>query len=81
VCQYPVVRADRRLAIFDFAYPALRLAIEVDGNGTHATPEQRRADNERSNQLPSWRVVRFTHEDVIRRPRVVATTVALHLRS
>src|SRR5690242_16696689 len=37
MCQYPVVRADGKPAVLDFAYPERRLAIEVDGNVAHAT--------------------------------------------
>ena len=81
VCQYPVTRRDGRTAYLDFAYPDRRVAIEVDGNGSHATPAARSADNERSNQLPDWRFVRFTYEDVTGRGNAVAATVALHLTS
>jgi very-short-patch-repair endonuclease len=56
-----------------------RLAIEVDGNGSHATPSQRDADHERSNQLPRWRFVRFTYEQVFEQPGAVAAIVGLHL--
>jgi hypothetical protein len=71
VGQYPVVRADGRPAFLDFAYPDRRLAIEVDGNCAHATPAQRAADHERANQLPEWRFVRFTYEDVNERAEYV----------
>jgi hypothetical protein len=81
ICQYAVTRCDGRTAYLDFAYPDRSLAIEVDGNGTHATPAERRADNERSNQLPGWRFLRFTYEDVTERGVAVAGTVALHLTS
>ncbi len=80
-CQYEVTRRDGRTAYLDFAYPDLRLAIEVDGNGSHATPARRGADNDRSNQLPLWRFVRFTYEDVTGRAESLAATVALHLTS
>lgn len=81
ICQYAVTRSDGRTAYLDFAYPDRRLAIEVDGNGSHATPTARSADNERSNQLPAWRFVRFTYEDVTGRGDAVAAAVALHLTS
>jgi hypothetical protein len=76
VCQYPVVRSDGKAAYLDFAYPDRRLAIEVDGNCAHATPAQRAADHERANQLPEWRFVRFTHEDVDCRPAYVIAVLS-----
>ena len=35
----------------DFAYPHLRLVIEVDGWASHMTPEKQRYDNTRNNAL------------------------------
>jgi hypothetical protein len=75
-CQYPVVRTDGKPAYLDFAYPDRHLAIEVDGNFAPATPTQRAADNERANQLPAWRFVRFTYEDVNARPEYVVAVVS-----
>jgi very-short-patch-repair endonuclease len=77
ICQYRVVRADGVLAYLDFALPDVMLAIEVDGNASHATPAQRAADNDRTNALPGWRVLRFTCE--MRTPETVASTVARNL--
>jgi very-short-patch-repair endonuclease len=76
-----VQRADGTPAFLDFAYPERALAIETDGNGSHATPAQRSADNVRSNQLPGWRFLRFTYEDVTERPDAVAAVVARNLRT
>jgi very-short-patch-repair endonuclease len=81
VCQYPVMRRNGRTAFLDFAYVALLVAIEVDGNGSHATPAQRASDNQRSNELTGWRVLRFTYEDVTHRGAYVADTVGSHLSS
>jgi hypothetical protein len=75
ICQYPVARADGKRAYLDFAYPDRGLAIEVDGSDAHATPAQRASDHERANQLPKWRFVRFTYEDVNDRPEYVVAVI------
>jgi hypothetical protein len=82
-CQVPVRRPDGRMAYLDFAYRDLGLGIEVDGNIAHATPTQRAADNKRANgvMLRDIRLIRFTYEEVMREPEMVAATVRSHLRS
>jgi hypothetical protein len=52
---------DRRRYRLDFAYPHLRLVIEVDGWTAHSRPEQQRWDHERSNRLnqAGWTVLRY----------------------
>jgi very-short-patch-repair endonuclease len=73
--QHRVRDADGRLiARVDFAYPAHRLAIEVDGWSVHASPRAHQADLERQNALVAagWTVLRFTWHDVVRRPTWVA---------
>ena len=82
-CQVPVRRADGRMAYLDFAYRDLGLGIEVDGNIAHATPTQRAADNKRANgvMLRDIRLIRFTYEEVMHEPEMVAATVRSHLRS
>jgi len=53
---------------FDFAWPAERLAVEVDGGlwirGRHSRPIGQRADMEKRNEavLAGWRVLRVTRE-------------------
>lgn len=66
----------------DFAYPDLRIAIEVDGFEVHGTPAALQADLERQNRLVAagWTVLRFTWRDVVRRPAWVAQQVAALLR-
>ena len=61
----------------DFAYPELKVAIEVDGWEVHGTPKALRADLERQNALVAmgWTVLRFTWHDVIRRPAKVAAAI------
>jgi hypothetical protein len=62
----------------DFAYPRIRLAIEVDGWAYHFTPEQQRYDHRRRNCLMSegWTVLHYTWWDVTRDPDRVAKEIA-----
>ena len=61
----------------DFAYIEQRIAIEVDGHGSHATRRQRAADNLRANALESagWNIRRFTYEQVMSNPAMVVASV------
>lgn len=54
------------LARVDFAYPASRLVIEVDGWDHHANKEVWQHDLRRNNELTNmgWRVLRFSWNDV-----------------
>jgi hypothetical protein len=83
LCQHRVVRPDGRPADLDFAYPAERIGIEVDGHLAHATRRQRRNDNRRSNQvvLDDWRLLRFEYTDITERSDYVAETVRAALAS
>jgi very-short-patch-repair endonuclease len=65
------------LAEVDFAYPALKLAIEVDGFGVHGTPRAMAKDFVRQNGLVpyGWRVLRFTWRQVVRQPEMVAGAI------
>ena len=76
-CQVRVPRADGRVAFLDFAYLQVRLGIELDGHAWHATARQRQRDHERQNQvvITDWTILRFTFEDVSRRPDYVTTLV------
>jgi very-short-patch-repair endonuclease len=82
-CQVPVRRPDGRIAYIDFLYGDLGLGVEVDGNIAHATPRQRSADNQRANdiELRDIRLIRFTYEQVVHEPEMVAATVRSHLRA
>ena len=60
----------------DFSWPALRLAVELDGWETHGDRQAFEEDRRRDGLLAAagWRVVRFTWRQVIGDPgRVVAT--------
>jgi hypothetical protein len=66
------------LAEVDFAYPELRLAIEVDGFNVHSTPKRMSKDFVRQNGLVpyGWYVLRFTWRQVVREPEMVFRTIA-----
>jgi very-short-patch-repair endonuclease len=68
----PMTVRGRRLRP-DIAFPAARLAVEVDGWAFHRTREQRQADMEKDALLVSagWRVLRFSWDDVVDRPEYV----------
>jgi hypothetical protein len=74
---------DRARYELDFAYPAARLAIEVDGHGSHATRRERAADNVRANALggAGWRIRRFTYEQVVYDSAAVVRAVRTALSS
>jgi len=79
--QHEVWESGRFVARIDAAYPAQRVAIEVDGYGPHTTPEAFQRDRTRQNRLVAlgWTVLRFTWDDVVRRPDQVARTIAAAL--
>ena len=54
----------------DFAYPPVKLAIEVDGYVWHFTPEHQHRDHQRRNDLQAagWHTLVFTWLDVTRQP-------------
>jgi REase_MTES_1575 len=58
--------AGQFVARVDFAYPELRLAIEVDGYEAHSSVEAFRHDRTRQNALVAcgWTVLRFTWTEV-----------------
>jgi very-short-patch-repair endonuclease len=71
------------LAEVDFAYPDIKLAIEVDGFGVHGTPRAMAKDFVRQNGLVpyGWRVLRFTWRQVTRQPEMVAAAIRVALVS
>lgn len=73
-----VVRVGRDLiGRVDFAWPEQRLVVEVDGFAFHADRSTYRNDRRRGNALvlAGWRVLRFSWEDVVGAPQVVAAQV------
>ena len=65
----------------DFAYPELKIAIEVDGWQAHSTPGQLDRDLARQNKLilNGWTVLRFSWKRVVLRPAEVAAQIAAAL--
>ena len=76
--QWDVDLGGRHVARVDFAYPDRMIAIEADGYRWHSDAAAWRRDLARRNELTraGWLVLHFTWDDVLRRPRQVAATVA-----
>jgi len=83
VCQHEVRHGTRFVGRIDFAYPADRVAIEVDGYESHSSLDAFRRDRARQNQLVAlgWTVLRFTWDDVVHHPGRVAKAVTGVLRA
>lgn len=81
--QYEIRDGRRFIARVDFAYPDIRLAIEVDGYRRHSTPSDVQAGDDRQNELITlgWKVLRFTWADVVRRPAKVAAIIRRNLEA
>lgn len=63
--------------LIDVAFPAQRIAIEVDGWAWHMTPERFVRDKRRQNAIVNgrWHVLRFSWHDLVERPDEVIDTV------
>lgn len=61
----------------DFAYPSIKLAIEVDGYAWHWDPDRVAADHARRNRLlaQGWRVLVYTWVQIRDRPDEVAAEI------
>jgi hypothetical protein len=77
VCQYEVVADGVVLARVDFAWPAARLIVEIDGFRWHSSQEAMRSDHARQNglELDGWTVLRYAANDVRDEPGRVAAEV------
>lgn len=75
--QYGVLLGGRRCRL-DFAWPAVRLAVEVDGFEAHGSPSALHADLQRQNRLilDGWFLLRFTWRAVTSSPRAVEAELA-----
>jgi very-short-patch-repair endonuclease len=62
----------------DFAFPAARVAVEVDGWAWHLDAERTQRDKRRQNALvrQGWTILRFTWHDLTGRPRSVLADIA-----
>jgi very-short-patch-repair endonuclease len=74
---------DRFVCRADFAYPDLRLLIEVDGRSYHSDTVafQRDRDKQNRTQELGWRTLRFTWNDVSREPDRLVATLSSFLRN
>jgi very-short-patch-repair endonuclease len=70
----PEVNADIAARQRDFAWPASRLIVEVDGYRYHSSKQARARDARRDRELTArgWRPVRFTFEEIAFEPGEVA---------
>jgi hypothetical protein len=61
-CQYKVLDRDHLIAVLDFAWPAAKVGVEMDGWRYHATPSSHANDYLRADRLEEcgWRLIRTT---------------------
>jgi hypothetical protein len=67
----------------DFAWPRLRLAVEVDGGTIHTTRTAARRDRRLDRQIrdAGWRIERFMEDDIDDTPEVVLAALCTLLRA
>ena len=67
--------------LIDLAFPAQRVAIEVDGWAWHVTADRFVDDRRRQNALVNlqWTVLRFTWHDLVGRPDGVVDEIRVAL--
>ena len=65
----------------DAVWPTHRLVVELDGWDAHKTRRAFQQDRTKANALTTqgWTVLRFTHDDVVRRPGEVAAQIEAQL--
>ena len=83
VAQFEVRSTNGELvARVDFAFPELRLAIELDGYRWHSDPMAFRRDRQRRRRLSAlgWTVLEFTWEDLNEHPETVVREILAHVR-
>jgi hypothetical protein len=82
-CQVELRKAGGGIARVDLLWDEVRLVVELDGHGTHATRRDRQATAERAARLglERWRIVSFTYEDVTERPDYVVAMIRAYLGS
>jgi hypothetical protein len=80
-CQVKQLKHGGGIARVDLFWDDAKVAVELDGHGTHATRRQRQASAERASRLKlaGWDVVAFTYEDVVERPDYVVEAIQAHL--
>ncbi len=72
-CAFPAVGY-----AIDIAFPAAKVAIEVDGWAWHMDAERAAADKRRQNALvrAGWTILRYTWHDLVERPKFVLAEIA-----
>jgi len=75
--QYPIRDGGRLVAVVDFAFPAIRLAVEADGYRWHSGHSRWEHDLARRNALTSmgWRVLHVTWNELATKPSAVIQTI------
>jgi len=65
------------IAVIDIAFREQLVAVEIDGQAFHSDTESFQRDRARQNDLVrrGWRVLRFTWEDIVKRPDSVVAQV------
>jgi hypothetical protein len=73
----PVFDVDGLIGIVDLLFAAARLVVEIDGRAYHSDEIAFQRDRTRQNRLiaAGYRVLRFTWDDVVRRPDHVLAAV------
>jgi very-short-patch-repair endonuclease len=66
----------------DLAFPAARVAVEVDGWAYHRDAERFRQERRRQNELvlAGWTILRFTWDDLTQRPATVLPKIRAALK-
>jgi predicted transcriptional regulator of viral defense system len=66
VVQYELLFEDGHIVRFDFAWPHVRVALEVDHSFWHVGSEESRKDKQRDRKVAtlSWQTLRITEDDV-----------------
>ncbi len=79
--QYGIRDGRENLAVVDFAYPDVRLVIELDSYRWHSGKIRWKYDLARRNRLVAlgWRVLHVTDDDVKHRPAELIRTIAAAL--
>jgi hypothetical protein len=75
--QFEVMDGELLLGFADFAWPRLRLILEIDGFTYHSSSEALRKDHDRQRAMEDaqWRVLRFTGDDVRERPEEILASL------